>query len=89
VIRALDRHGAKGTFYVVGSQIPGRTALLGRMIRGGHEIGNHSNGHALTPSPSNLAVAGSGGHLAEPLSAASCGIYETEGHKVRILSGAL
>jgi peptidoglycan/xylan/chitin deacetylase (PgdA/CDA1 family) len=58
VIRALDRHGAKGTFYVLGSQIPGRAALLGRMIRGGHEVGNHSNDHALIPSPSSLAVAG-------------------------------
>ena len=45
VIDILNRYRADGTFFVVGSQIPGRTGLLRRMRNGDHEIGNHSLNH--------------------------------------------
>jgi len=56
VMEILDRHDAKGTFYVLGNQVPGRASLLKRMLRGGHEIGNHSTAHALNPSGSDIAI---------------------------------
>jgi peptidoglycan/xylan/chitin deacetylase (PgdA/CDA1 family) len=56
VMEILDRHQAKGTFYVIGSAVSGRGSLLRRMLRGGHEIGNHSMNHVQNPSHSNLAA---------------------------------
>merc|ERR1711916_280107 len=42
----LKRHGAKATFYVVGSKVNERTApILRRMIEEGHEVGCHSYSH--------------------------------------------
>lgn len=41
----LNKHGAKATFFVVGREIPGREALLKRMVAEGHEIGNHTQSH--------------------------------------------
>ncbi len=45
VLDALARHHAHATFFVVGSHVPGNEALLRRMYKDGHEIGNHSWGH--------------------------------------------
>lgn len=45
VLRILRRTGSHATFYVIGEQIAGRKGLLRRMIREGHEIGNHSWQH--------------------------------------------
>ena len=56
VMRILEVRGAKGTFYVLGLQIPGRSALLRRMVRDGHEIGNHSTSHGTSPSYSDIAL---------------------------------
>jgi peptidoglycan-N-acetylglucosamine deacetylase len=55
ILDILDHYGAKATFFVVGSQVPGRTALLRRMIAEGHEIGNHSLRHEEVPPASSLA----------------------------------
>jgi peptidoglycan-N-acetylglucosamine deacetylase len=55
VLRTLDRHNARGTFFVLGQEISGRRAVLRRMLRGGHEIGNHSTNHRAGPSRSDLA----------------------------------
>jgi peptidoglycan-N-acetylglucosamine deacetylase len=45
VLDILQRRGAKATFFVLGSRVAGNEALLRRMHREGHEIGNHSWGH--------------------------------------------
>jgi|GEM_PF-5403107 len=42
----LRRHDAPGTFFVLGASVHGREALLRRMVREGHAIGNHSYDHA-------------------------------------------
>ena len=55
VLRALRRHEAHATFFVIGSQIEGREGLLRRMVRDGHEIGNHSMLHSPGPSTADLA----------------------------------
>ncbi|HVE68054.1 MAG TPA: polysaccharide deacetylase family protein [Solirubrobacteraceae bacterium] len=42
----LRRHGAKGTFFVIGQQVSGGRAVLRRALREGHELANHSWNHA-------------------------------------------
>jgi peptidoglycan/xylan/chitin deacetylase (PgdA/CDA1 family) len=57
VLRALRRTDARATFFVVGSQVEGRERLLRRMLRDGHEIGNHSMAHMPGPDESDIAQA--------------------------------
>lgn len=51
----LERHGAKGTFFVLGDEAGGDRSRLRSLIHAGHEIGNHSSHHLLYPSRSDLA----------------------------------
>ncbi len=41
----LDRHGVKGTFFIVGEVIRGAAALIRRIAGAGHEIGCHTHTH--------------------------------------------
>ncbi len=46
--RLLDifqKHGGKGTFFVLGNTLDNRKDILKRMVAEGHEIGNHSWSH--------------------------------------------
>jgi peptidoglycan/xylan/chitin deacetylase (PgdA/CDA1 family) len=54
VLDVLRRHGARGTFFVIGQQVGGGARVLRRALREGHAIGNHSWNHA------NLAGGGAG-----------------------------
>ncbi len=56
-VDVLDAHGAKGTFFFVGEKVRGREAVLDRMLRAGHEIGNHSFHHLFHPSLGEIASA--------------------------------
>ncbi|KAL2436427.1 hypothetical protein ABEF95_009821 [Exophiala dermatitidis] len=38
----LDAHGAKATFFIIGSHIPGHEETLHQMILNGHELANHA-----------------------------------------------
>lgn len=56
VLDALDKYGARATFFVLGQRINNKTSdLLVRMIESGSEIGNHSYDH---PILSNLTKSG-------------------------------
>jgi len=59
ILDALDRRGAKATFFVLGSQVHGHEALLRRMMSSGMEIGNHTWSH------SDLARLGRSRQIAE------------------------
>lgn len=41
----LAAHGARATFFVIGSLVDGRHDVLRRMVAEGHEIGNHTWSH--------------------------------------------
>ncbi|KXX73611.1 Peptidoglycan-N-acetylglucosamine deacetylase [Madurella mycetomatis] len=41
ILAALAASGARATFFVIGSQVPGREDVLREIVRGGHELGNH------------------------------------------------
>lgn len=46
ILDILDSHKASATFFVTGTHVSGNEALLRRMHASGHEIGNHTWGHA-------------------------------------------
>lgn len=41
ILTALAEHGARATFFIIGSQVAGREALLAEIVARGHELGNH------------------------------------------------
>jgi len=49
LLDVLDRHNAKGTFFVAGERIAEHFDILERMDRSGHCIGNHSWDHHSYP----------------------------------------
>jgi peptidoglycan/xylan/chitin deacetylase (PgdA/CDA1 family) len=53
----LERHGARGTFFLVGREAMMYPELTARLARGGHEIGNHSYTHPY-PNLTRLSPAG-------------------------------
>ena len=57
VLRALRHEDAQATFFVIGSQVAGHEGVLRRMVRDGHEIGNHSMLHGVDPDENDLAQA--------------------------------
>lgn len=56
VLRILDRYDAKGSFYVIGDQVPAETKTLRKILRHGHELANHSMHHERYPSSSSMAA---------------------------------
>jgi cellulose synthase/poly-beta-1,6-N-acetylglucosamine synthase-like glycosyltransferase/peptidoglycan/xylan/chitin deacetylase (PgdA/CDA1 family) len=45
VLDVLDRHGVKGTFFVIGSHVLAHKGVVQRAYREGHELGNHTFTH--------------------------------------------
>jgi len=41
----LGRHGARGTFFLIGDTVERNAPLVRRLVADGHEIGNHSFSH--------------------------------------------
>lgn len=41
LLDVLERNGAHATFFIITSRVPGNEDLLRRMVREGHELGNH------------------------------------------------
>jgi peptidoglycan/xylan/chitin deacetylase (PgdA/CDA1 family) len=49
LLRLLDVHGARATFFLIGRHVERWPHLAAEIARGGHEIGNHSQNHLLLP----------------------------------------
>jgi peptidoglycan-N-acetylglucosamine deacetylase len=49
LLEILERHGARGTFFMVGLAASRQRELVERVARGGHAIGNHSWDHVSFP----------------------------------------
>ena len=45
----LDQHGAKATFFLIGSKVSAQADVLRRMHARGHQLGNHSWSHPELP----------------------------------------
>lgn len=57
VLTILEEFGCKAAFFIIGSKINGREAILKRMDEAGHLIGNHSYSHSnLFPAKTTKAV---------------------------------
>lgn len=41
ILAELRRHAARATFFLIGERVPGREALVRRLVEEGHELGNH------------------------------------------------
>ncbi len=41
ILAELRRHAARATFFLLGERVPGREALVRRLVEEGHELGNH------------------------------------------------
>lgn len=41
ILDLLDSHGARATFFLIGSKVPGHESLVASIVERGHEIGNH------------------------------------------------
>jgi peptidoglycan/xylan/chitin deacetylase (PgdA/CDA1 family) len=41
ILAELRRQGARATFFLIGERVPGREALVRRLVEEGHELGNH------------------------------------------------
>jgi peptidoglycan/xylan/chitin deacetylase (PgdA/CDA1 family) len=72
VLETLERHGARGTFFLVGYKMDGHQKLIQRLLSGGHEIGNHSHGHYAFPPRDDVAACSA---LLEHLSGAPPGLF--------------
>jgi peptidoglycan/xylan/chitin deacetylase (PgdA/CDA1 family) len=55
----LRRHHARGTFFEIGQEVPGRADVMRRILREGSEIGNHSMHHDLYPGAADMAATNS------------------------------
>lgn len=42
ILQVLKAHGATATFFVIGSQVPGREETLRDLVHSGNELGNHA-----------------------------------------------
>lgn len=62
ILETLARHGARGTFFVLGLNVAREPELTRRIIAGGHALGNHTNTH---PCLADLSP----GQIAEELGA--------------------
>lgn len=58
LLEILARHGARGTFFLVGKRAAKHPGLVARLLAEGHAIGNHSWDHPSLPRLSAAAVTG-------------------------------
>lgn len=42
ILEVLKANNAHATFFIIGNQVPGRENLMNRIVRQGHELGNHA-----------------------------------------------
>ncbi|SEG74600.1 polysaccharide deacetylase family protein [Paenibacillus sp. UNC499MF] len=49
VLDILKKHQVKATFFVIGSRARAHPEMIGRMVREGHVVGNHSYSHPFMP----------------------------------------
>jgi peptidoglycan/xylan/chitin deacetylase (PgdA/CDA1 family) len=54
VLRVLREFDSHATFFEIGQETSGRSAIMKKILRQGNEIGNHSLHHELDPSSASL-----------------------------------
>jgi peptidoglycan/xylan/chitin deacetylase (PgdA/CDA1 family) len=54
VLKILKREHVKATFFEIGAQVPGGTAVARSVIEAGYELGNHSMHHETRPGSASM-----------------------------------
>jgi peptidoglycan/xylan/chitin deacetylase (PgdA/CDA1 family) len=54
VLRVLRQYDSHATFFEIGQEVSGRSAIMKKVLAQGNEIGNHSLHHELDPSSASL-----------------------------------
>jgi peptidoglycan/xylan/chitin deacetylase (PgdA/CDA1 family) len=54
ILRVLREFHAHATFFEIGQEVPGRSAVMKKVLGQGSEIGNHSLHHEINPSTASL-----------------------------------
>lgn len=73
VLKVLKKHHAKGTFFMVGSQVNANPKVAKQVLDEGHEIGNHSYSHADLKKLTNAQIK-------KQLSRTNKAIHKATGH---------
>ncbi len=69
ILDVLKKHGARATFFLVSRSLPGNEALVGRILREGHEIGHHMTEDRVTVKLSDEALTARFNEAADALEA--------------------
>lgn len=56
IIEILNKHGVKGTFFVVGKNVVNYPDVLRQIVDNGHEVANHSFSHTITKNSTKDAI---------------------------------
>lgn len=67
----LDQHGAKATFFLIGSKVSAQADVLRRMHARGHQLGNHSWSHPELPKLPVGQIAGEIDHTNDAIKQAT------------------
>jgi peptidoglycan/xylan/chitin deacetylase (PgdA/CDA1 family) len=73
IARALEVHGCRGTFFVLGSSVERRPAVIKALAEAGHEIGSHLWSHEDPEQQSRVALRAEMERAAGAISAAGGG----------------
>jgi peptidoglycan/xylan/chitin deacetylase (PgdA/CDA1 family) len=73
IARALEAHGCRGTFFLLGSAVEQRPDVVRTLAASGHELGNHLWSHADPEGQSRSAVRAEIERAADAISAAGGG----------------
>ncbi|MGY3501686.1 polysaccharide deacetylase family protein [Bradyrhizobium sp. USDA 4471] len=65
IAKFLQEHQIKATFFLIGSRVPGRRAVVEELLDRGHDIGNHTQNHPhlLFPDQVRLEILAAHGEL--------------------------
>jgi peptidoglycan/xylan/chitin deacetylase (PgdA/CDA1 family) len=57
LLELLERHGVRGTFFLIGKWVGAEPSLAGEIASRGHTVGNHTNSHAALTFLSTARIA--------------------------------
>ena len=78
ILKVLEKHGIKATFFVVGVNAENYSSSLERVIEKGHEIGNHTYSHSILKTLPKEKIE-------KEISDVEKEIFDSYGYKIKLL----